>query len=667
MRKALLLALVLVIFPILMPTVNAYYDSMHIFLFVGNSEDDYYYNIGDSVPVEVLVFDKGQLTDADTEPIITMNEYLQNQRDFTLQKTGLGKYTGRLNITSNDVYFDYIDLHTEATLGRENDSDLNYDDDEEGDWISVIEEDGFDVNLEFDHTKSSFISATSGDTIHIKVFVENNSVGINPDSLSLTANDKALEYTNPSIGVFLADYTISQTLSEVQYICINAEAEYNNETDEDEGYVSINFRNLWYHMINVDETLAEFELYVSDDEREPFEGANISFNYEIDDNDVDEYSPSKFQITDSGGRTFFSIEYDSASYIQIVGSVKFSGMIQNFQNAIHVSYSDSDIEEPSPYEEFQVIYQENLDRILPNKTVSLDYIAYKQENTLSDQLIYYYLYTDNYFIKSGYTTTDSKGSFSFNFTVPDAKDNIWVIFESPFNKESSWEHTDCDDDFVYKEDLDYISVDIESEDEYEPDKSIEIVLDEFEVGGKIKIKAQRPNSEDYFVDLDFVVGNYTIEDIYSDFNPKWSKWASAIPYPSSFDDPILKDGNFTWEFNVEEFLPKDETYTIIVTFRDPNDPFIGYYWNIIHVTPEAEVKEGDDKSNDLSRFPFNIGDIGMLFIIIIIAILVAVIIAILQRNSSKIKPKISNEKRSSNTETTFSQENELYQHPNDEK
>lgn len=651
MRKVYILATVLIIFPHLIPSVNAYDDSVAILLFVSDPEEGYHYDIGETVPVKVLFFDKGELIDADTNPTITLNEYSSNKREITLSKTGMGVYNGNFTIIKSDVDDDYIMIDAKATLGKENETDIFYDEETDRDGITVSDEGRLGLEFEFDYADSMYISATSGDTIYIAVTVKNNGTKINPDRFILTADDESIEYTNPSIGIFKANYTISPTLSESTYINIKAEAEHDNETAYEEGTIRVHFWNIWIHKVNVNETHAQFELCVADVKGKAVSGAKITFNYDIDDYIVDYNSPSKSGTTNSQGKALFSIDHDSASFIYLGGSVEFSGKAQNFGHSIRLSSEeDSVIEVPDPYWDFQVIYQKNIDKIEIGNTVTLDYMAYEGTNPLPDQLIYYYIYTEEKFLKSGSTTTDSSAKFAFNFTVPETSYWVDVSFESPFEKEYSWEHGDCDDDLVYRKDRDFIPVYSESE-AWEPDESIVIEIDTLTIGEKTTVKASRPDSEDYDVDIWLLVGNYSLEDLETGLRHDWEQLTSVDTYPSSYYYPMLKEGRFIWEFYLEEFLPLNETYTIFLFFSDPNEPFEGFYFNYINIKPVERPEDENGDQNVLFQSPIYIGGIGIswLTIIIIIVIIISIIVIILRRRRIRAKPIKSDQLTPSST------------------
>ncbi len=643
MRKVLAVTMTLFFIIGLLPTVCASNDSMKVLLFLEGPDNDSGYKVGDNVAVEVRVFDKGQPKDADTSPTVTLNKYGSNEREITVEKVGTGIYSGSFTIMESDG--DYINVYAEATLGKENETDFSYDEDEGFGWVWIVGEENLEVEFEFSDNPLSDIVAFPGDTIDMTITVKNNGIRINPDYFSLTADEEEIEYTNPSIGVFKASYTISLTITESTSIDIRAEAEYNDDHASDGGDIDVNFYSVWYHRVSITDSHAQFELCVADISGKAVEGADIDFDYDTDDE-----GNSRSGITDSEGKSFFTIRHDSASSIWIEGTVVYSGKTQNFDGHIDLSDEEpgSDIEEPSPYADFQVIYQQNAGEIGMGETVTLEYIAYEEAIPLPDQLIYYYIYTDEEFISSGSTITDSNAKFTITFMTPEYMGAVELEFESPFDKEYSWEHADTDDELVYREDDDYMFISsVTSIESYfgDPDESIVIETSPLKIGGKTTITASMPDSEGYYAFVWVLVGEYTLEDVVQDPRLEWEPWASIYPIP--YNLVTVEDDEFTQEVILPEFLPNDETYTILIFFLDPDALDFPYHWNYVHVRPGESVSS-DDEQNLLLHSPIKIGNIGIpwLAIIIIIVLILAAIVAGVKRRGPKARAQRSVQYRS---------------------
>ncbi|MEE9151459.1 MAG: hypothetical protein V3U20_06480, partial [Thermoplasmata archaeon] len=631
MRKVLAVTMTLFFVMGLIPTVCATSDSMKVLLFLEGPDDDYSNEVGDNVAVEVRVFDKGQPKDADTSPTVTLSQYGSNERKITVEKVGTGIYSGSFTIMESDG--DYIMVSTEATLGKENEIDFSYDEDADYDLVWIVGEENLEVEFEFDDNPSSDIVAFPGDTLDMTITVENNGIKVKPDSFSLTTSEEEIEYTNPRIGVFKASYTVSLTITESTSIYIRAEAEYNDDQDSDGGDIVVSFYSVWYHRVSITDSHAQFELCVADIYGMAVEGAEIDFEYETDDEEG-----SRSGTTDSEGKSFFTISHDSSSSIWIEGTVVYSGKAQNFYGHIYLSDEEpgSDIEEPSPYADFQVIYQENAGEIGLGETVTLEYIAYEETIPLPDQPIYYYIHTDEEFISSGSRTTDSNAKFTITFMTPEDIGSVEVEFESPFEKEYSGEHGDTDDELVYRGDNDYMFISSGSPSESffgDPDESIVIETSPLKIGGKTTVTASMLDSEGYYAFAWVLVGEYTLEDVVSDTGLEWEPWASI--FPISYNLVTVEDDKFTQDVILPEFLPNDETYTMMVFFLDPDDPGFPYHWNYVHVRPGENVGS-EDEQNFFLQSPINIGGIGIpwLAIVIIIAlILVALVVGIRRRGS----------------------------------
>jgi hypothetical protein len=642
MRRIILTAGILICLLAFMPSVSASSDSARMLLFVGNSEEGLTYDVGDNVPVEVRFFDSGQPKDADSNPTVTLNSYDSNSREISVSRTGLGIYTGSFTINEGDVNeYTYIGISADATLGKENAADNQYDEDSEYQGLFVAGEVGLDAELVFDKSKSSFMMAKPGDTVHMTITITDNGVNVDPDSLDVTADDKPLTHTRTGTGMYKASYTISSSVVESQRIDIDVEAEYNDEWDWASGTIIMDFYPIWYHEITITGSYAEFELCAADMEGSALSGAAIDFTYEIDDY-VDEDSSSQSGATDSNGRAQFTLSHSSGSEIYIEGTVQYSGRTQHFQGRILLSSQStgSQIEEPRDWDDFEVIYQQNAGSLNSGQTVTLEYIAYEYAIPVSNQPIYYYLHTNWDFIKSGSTTCDGNGRFTITFTVPESSGTIYVEFESPFEKEDSRDHGDCDDNLVYRESYDYIYVSSTTNIFTDRDTSISIGTDSFEIGSTATITASRPNSNGFLAAAVVLVGELKIEEIDEDYRTEWEAWVGlslSLLYPLT-----VENNRITHDIVLPEFLPEDETYTVLVLFVNPQALGLDYHWNYMHVKPAASQEEEEGDLRDvLFSSPLRLFGIGipcLLILLIIIIILVVLVAASRPRKEERRTP-----------------------------
>ena len=636
MRRIIFTAGILICLLAFMPCVYAYDDSTRTILFVGEPEDGFTYDVGDRVPVEVRFFDSAAPKDADTTPTVTINEYETNSKDVHLSRKGVGVYSGEFTIAEGDVEdSNYLLISAEATLGKDNPEDDSYDYDSDYGALLVAGETGFDVVLDFDKTGSYFISAEPGDTVQMTITVTDGGNNVDPESLELTANEKELTYTRKGTGLYEASYIVSPTVRESERIDVEVDAEYYGEYASDDGAIIVDMMALWYHELGITSSYAQFELCVADMEGSSLSGALIDFSYEIDDYGVDDDSPSQTGLTDSEGRATFTISHSSASMIYIEGTIGYSGKTQHFDGDIQLSSEGTGfpLEEPSEWNDFEVIYQENAGPLNPGETVTLNYIAYAYAIPVSNQPIIYYLHTYWDFITSGSTTCDSSGRFSITFTVPDSTDTIYGEFESPFEKEHIYEHCDCDNGRVYRESYDYI---YQSDMNIFTDKdtSLSIVTDSFEIGTRSMVTATRPNSQGFMAFAMVLVGEIKIEDIEPDYRLEWEAW---VGLSFSFVYPVSVENNrIIQDVLVPEFLPEDETYTILVIFIDSNSLTIDFHWNYIHVRPTAsqESEEEWDLQDVIFSNPVRLFGVGvpcLLILFVIIIILVALVAAMRPR------------------------------------
>jgi hypothetical protein len=310
--------------------------------------------------------------------------------------------------------------------------------------------------------------------------------------------------------------------------------------------------------------------------------------------------------------------------------------MQEFYSSIQVSDEDSDIDEPDEEDDFEVIYQENVDNIQAGSHVTLDFIAYEEAVVLSDQIIYYYIYTNNEHIKSGSATTDNIGRFSISLDIPSDSGSISADFESPFEDQYGWSG-DSDDGYEYRTDDEYISVTNNINNLLDPDSSIQIQTTTLVIGGITNVTISKPNSEDLYGFVMIFPGEFSIDQIMGQSQePVW------MPISASYRQFIMpEDGTVTHNFLLPEFLPDDETYTILVYMTDMNPQSMGFYWNVAHVKPGQQVSpEEDDDQNvlfDPVISPMGMDIPGFVFLLIFLVILIVVLIAI-KRRRGKVQP-----------------------------
>lgn len=644
MRKLLVVAINVALILCLMPTVNAYDDSMKVILCVDDPGEGESYEIGDTVQVKVYVFDKGELADADASPVVTLNHWVEEKkRVITVNKIDTGIYTGSFTILESDVDESEIQIDADATIGRDNDMDMSYDEDTDYNYIYLEDaggEDLLEVKIEFDESNQPFIEASPGQTVEITIRVKYNDNSVNPDSLELSTEDyssyeeEPLSHTNQGIGVFKASYTVSSTITESTTIRIAAEAHHNEESEEASSYIHINFFSIWLHTTSVTSTAAQFEICVADMGGIAIQGANVQFEYEID---WEEGGGELSGTTDSDGKVPFTINYQDAEDVSIDGNATYQGKTQEFYTSIEISEGESepDIEEPSEYDNFEVIYQQNAGDIKPSTSVSLNYIAYEKAIILANQKIYYYIHTESNYIKGGSITTDSSGKFSISFTVPENTETVMIDFESPFEHEQGPGFGDSDDGFKYRNDQDYIDISYESEIGYgDADNSIKIETSKLKIGGETSVTVTRQNSEGFYGYMVIMPGEHSPDDPVPEEQPEWQPTTGFL-YMRSFI--LSEDDKATMQITLPDFLPKDVTYTLMVLMMDPDTESYDYHWNYAHVEPGEEVTNGDDENPILDPLqepiisPAGIDIPCLVFIIILLIVLIVIVVAVKRR------------------------------------
>jgi len=590
------------------------YDSLNVVLSVRPLDDDYPYEVNDEVIVEVRVFDKGQLTDPDNPPQVTLNKEGSNPREISVTISDTGYYTGTFIILETDLENDNVfEIEAYATLGKDNVIDKRYDDSSMTWSFYVDREIDLDLKIEIDGDSSLFIERSPGDVIDFKATVENNHVAVNPDNFMLTVDDVPIIYSNPDVGVFKASYTVDSSLEEDTIIFMVTEAEYKDDFISTYNEIRVNFYTVWYHEIEISETAANFELYVSDMDGGVVTGADINLDYH---SYVD--SGSLSGTTDSQGKVTFTIDHNDVYLIYFHGSVEKSGKTQNINGNIQITdrHGPTNI-----YDKFWVDRQTDAKNIEPGDSVTLDYIGYNELEPLDNQTIYYYIYSQEKSIDNGSTVTDSVGNFALNVAIPGDVNGIILEFESPFEPEQwgdigeGWEvwGIDSDDNLTYMEYSDSI---IFWDMIYDDD--IQIEAESFNIHDIATISASTSGSY-YTIPVAFVApGEYSLdEDSYESPRFDWVPWPGEYLGSAFFLFYNQEEDNFYREFLLPEFFPKDETYTIIVFFRESS---VVIHWNYIYITPgDNDGAENEEPDNDFSNLFSN--DSGIPGIALILGIL----------------------------------------------
>jgi hypothetical protein len=615
-KKAFFIAIMLLfmIFPV--NSVSGFDDSLKVILFCGHEKENSEFRIGDSGWFEVRVFDLGEPVDPDEAPKVTLYSEDSQSREIPVNKIETGVYTGNFTLLESDLSNDNIFyLGAQATLGKESEFDIDYDEDSTGNAFSVkLKGDDLFVEIEFDGHPIPYIQGSPGEIIDMTIRISDIAGPVNPDTFSLKAGDNDISYTNSKTGEYKASYIISPAIDEDTSIYIYTEAEYNELYNFSTGSIEVDFYAVWYHMLNVTNETCEFELYVSDLEGKMTESVEVSIYYNYDKNETQQWGYT------AQGKIYFHLEHDATGSVRIEGTVKDTKNTQNFNGYISINDESEDY---NSFSRFWVDRTSETKDIEPGDLITLEYTAYLEYDPLLDQDIYYYIYSYPEFITSGATSTDSNGSFSVSILIPEYANSINLDFEAPLDPGFIY-NTDSDDGLYYETAYDWLMVGggrsiIQNMD-------IQIHADPLILGGKSKITTTIPDSQKYYslarvIPYEISFDNQDEMDI----EYEWVPWSIEEYWDNrfylSYDE---QNDEFSSEILLPEFLPKNEKYTLIVYFEGQRN----LQWNYVHVspTPKSEIDDQDDDSQP----PFDF----MGFVILIVVFLCIIIILLILMGSA---------------------------------
>ena len=604
MRKIVGLLVVLALIGVLIPSASASDDSMKVIVVV----EDKTYVEGDTVNIEVHVFDKGEYVTAD-EVNVSVGYWPATY--VTVTETSTGIYEGTYTVKSTDTY---ISISATAEKGTDTDSDSAY--------ISIGEEKGLSVSIKLDDPSDYY--AQPGDAVEMTITVREDDTNVNADTFDLTVNDEALTHTNPSTGVYKATYNIDPDLTEGKSFSIHAEAEKGDKSGSTSASFYVLFYYVWYHKISTTNTSASFEVCVSDPDGKAVSGANVNISY---DDDGSSWTPDKTEqkTTDSAGKASFSISY-TTSYLSIDGTASAAGKTQEFSGSLSISAAP---DEPEP-EGFDVLYTGESKMYSEGDTVTKEYTAYNDGAVWANKDIYYYITKGSYpassIIKHGKVTTGSNGKFTITFTAPG--ESAYIYFETGTPKTTEYSY-DKDDNLVYDTDSDYVFV---TSGEWSfSDSSVSITVDKLKVGGKTKVTVKASNvPSDTTLMAFWAVGKIdTIWGLWG-FVPDWQCWNGG-GFGLNMVPLTKTDGEYVGYIVLPEFMPEDSDYTVFAGWGSGTEVHINH----------LSLKPGESATTEAEKgfFEQELAGIPLLYwLIIIVVIVVIIVIAVVALKRKKKAP-----------------------------
>jgi hypothetical protein len=612
----------ILVFGVFVPASSAERDSLHVII----SAEDKIYETDDTILIEIQVYNKGELTDASSVEV-TLDTYWQYEDiEVTMSSVSTGVYQGSYEITNEDDHAWFSAVVTKGT------------DTEYAELTINVYQDELELDIHFDHQNIAY--AHPGDTLTatLTTAYRDELVDVSEFSyLRLVEADDAilpLEETKVSTGTYRVTVEIPGT-TDGGYHEIEAEAKYANAQAQANAYIAVNVLYVWYNLNSVAGNTATFTLGVADES-----GSAIS------DAEIHIISPQeRTDTTDQSGTAIFSITniHDST---YVYGEVAAQGMNQSFGGLIYTSES----EEPDPEQrKFDVIYEGDEYWYEPGTKVNRNYKAYNCSIPIQSNEIYYYITMNkmdlalqgsmlwpadgghingaSQVIDAGYTTCDSFGAFSIEFTAPSDQGFVEIVFECPIprhegncNERLGFSY-DLDDELVYEEDSDSIFI---PKGKLGDSNDISVKSDPLVIGGKTKFTIKPEGGLDLGDELfaKWMAGAPEF-GMYMDVSE--SDWISWVEGGNNIF--LKKNGNGEYEGYtvIPEFISDDQEFTIVAGKVDSDSG----YADVNSVT----LKEGERAGEE----PLDVVILLLLLTVFIFAFLVIGIGALITRKEEAQK------------------------------
>jgi len=650
MRNAhILICGIVLILAVFLPNVAADNDSMKLLLTLDQKD----YSSGDTGKVTVHVFDKGEYVESDEIPNCTIKagDYSDEiEREITLEKKSTGIYESDFKIFTSDADdFDRMTIYGDATYGKSDETDTEYNMDDDSQSFNPRSSDDTEEEVSVTIINAP-VSAFPGDTFTLRIEVEKGGGLADADDLDIKyelayeedgPDEDDLPYDKVGTGIYEATMEVPKNIKESCSIDIEAEATIYGESDSDFESVKIDFLSVWYNKGSVGQTMCTFDVYVADADGKAVSDADIKLNW-----DEAQRSSGKdaTKLTDSSGKASFEITYEEDTYsLEIGGKVLKDGKTQYFSGEIELKEDgeeDGDWDEPDDYGMDVVLKKDSLSGKSP---YTLECRVFLDGQRISKKEVYYYLYNDVKVIAHGAVTTDIDGEFSFKFSysTSGSYDSIQAYFETVYGDYEGWSWDDRENTLDGKE-YAYETENIWFESDDLPnidfdDSSIKISVEKLKRGGLTEVTVTGI-PEDFMPYISWVPASVnSVQDIEEWENRfGWEQWGGEGLMAQGTS---ISSGKGTTKLMIPEFMPSGK-YTIFAGYVDTsgiNEPDFSLEdaYHINNVIVEPGKSGTSTETTDSSLFSSN-GFI-MLSVGILVIILVVIIVIILMVKRKKRK------------------------------
>ncbi len=587
---------------LLSPLAAGENDSLHVILTV----EDRNYSAGDTITIEMRVYDKGQLTDVPPTGTIMLAMSTaynhSNPVNISVSNKGTGIYQGVYTIKASDNY-PHLYFLWSVRMGN---------DYEEGEATIHVYRIRDTVDVTIGGQKS--VPAKPGDVVVATVLVRTGATPIpitgfselyveNPEGVR-----QDLTGVEVATGIYEVTYNVPSVSVSGEYEITAHPAEMG---DSDSAIIKINVLDVWYHKISTIGEAVSFEVCVADNDGAPVDGA--SFYIRRNGWPNDEY----YGTTNATGKSLLHVT-DVSGAASFSGYVLAAGLNQTIEGTVF-----NPVAEAPDHNDFDILWEGTEQIFKPGTNVAIPYGAYLARIPASSRPIIYYVSAmgtdfalfgdagshadiDREVIAAGTITPDTMGKFTLEFKTPEEQCIINVRFEVPLDKAGYVNQTyDLDDGFYYETwpenawntyGFEFYSYD----GKLDGDKGVSIGVGSFKPGklGELTVKLDAGVGDPIYAM--WAIGESSLDDT-ANYDPEWFSW---VPAGTMLQLRQEEDGSYKSDFMLPKFIT-DQDVTVAVGYVD------------VDGLPHFDVKTESPGS-----------DIPWLWIGIIIIIIVVVIIII---------------------------------------
>ena len=539
-------------------------DSINVIM----TAEDRHYAVGDTITIEVRVYDRGELADASNISLqMSQNGNFNNAIELNLTDQGTGIYQATYTVKANDnhhnLYFFY-----DVWAGTDHEIVEHYYNALMIDVYAVQDT----VDVSFDGQE--MVSARPGDIVTATILVRTGDTPIPVtgfDHLYVEDQDgtrQNLSYRADATGIYLADFTMPESTHSQTY---EIYADPIDVGDHDTATITVNVLDVWYHKL-ISGTTTTFELCVADLEGQPVDGASLWIQRNGWPNDI------FTGTTNASGKSLFHVT-------DVYGTVEFSGYVlaSGYNQTLDGMVINPVAEDPH-HNDFDIIWDGDQSTFEAGRHVSIPYTAYDATVPAGSRTIYYYveatgtdfaMFSGNNgdhvdgtreVVAAGSVTTDTAtGSFNLEFDAPDEQCTLRVRFEVPLNSADfpQDEEHDGDDNMFYdaRPENDWNTEGFifhTYEGHIDGDSGVGISGGTFNPGETGTVTVSMDTVSGDSVMAYWAIGDVNLENTET-YDPEWMSW---VPAGNALMLHVNDDGKLEGDFHVPIFIEEQDVSVI---------------------------------------------------------------------------------------------------------